>query len=336
MNESRSLVFFYTETPLHAGSGTTLGAVDLPIQRERMSGLPMVPGSGLKGAWREQIRSWCDDRGRDDWEEWGLALFGREPPRPGAEQNAEPPEEFAGAMSLLDARLLLLPVRTVWGGWAWVTSPMVLQRLARDLDVVGEGKVPSWRELRPGEGEARVGTQSAVAKGKSFIVEDFEYQAAQDKEVDHLAGWLAGQALPQGDAYKPFRERLASQLAVVGDEELKFLAEHATEVVARIRISAQTGTVEKHALWSEESLPAESLLWTVAFFTDERRKKDKKDKEDKEDKKYERKDAGSLQKSFVEVAKKVSRIRLGGDRTTGRGVVGVHVRPAGDDKGTAR
>lgn len=47
MKELSSLVFLYAETPLHAGSGTALGAVDLPIQRERLSGLPMVQGSGI-------------------------------------------------------------------------------------------------------------------------------------------------------------------------------------------------------------------------------------------------------------------------------------------------
>jgi CRISPR-associated protein Cmr4 len=306
MRNPGSLVFLYAETPLHAGSGTALGAVDLPIQRERMSGLPMVQGSGIKGAWREQLNGDCPN---EDW----LALFGREPPKSDAEDKTE---DFAGAMSLLDARLLLLPVRTVWGGFAWVTSPLILQRLARDLDVLEE-PAPSWSSLSVSEGSARMGTKSAVVKGSSFIVEDLEYDAVPHPEVDALAGWLATEALPQTSAYKPFRDRLAGQLAVVHDDEMRFLTEHATEVVARIRISADTGTVEKGALWSEESLPAESLLWTVALFGDEHGKKEK------------RQTAADLQKKFRELAKQRSRIRLGGDRTTGRGIVGVHVRTGG-------
>jgi CRISPR-associated protein Cmr4 len=306
MRDPGSLVFLYAETPLHAGSGTALGAVDLPIQRERMSGLPMVQGSGIKGAWREQLNG---DSSNDE----RLALFGREPPRSNAEDKTD---DFAGAMSLLDARLLLLPVRTVWGGFAWVTSPLVLQRLARDLDVLDE-PAPSWSSLSVSAGAARVGTKSAVVKGSSFIVEDLEYDAAPHPEVDALASWLAKDALPQTDAYGPFRDRLAGQLAVVHDDELRFLTEHATEVVARIRISADTGTVEKGALWSEESLPAESLLWTLALFSDERGKKENRRK------------AADLRDRFHALAQQRSRIRLGGDRTTGRGIVGVRVRAGG-------
>jgi CRISPR-associated protein Cmr4 len=313
MREPGSLVFFYTETPLHAGSGTALGAVDLPIQRERMSGLPMVQGSGLKGAWREQVRDMLSRPG--EWEEWGLPLFGHEPPNGAAEETSD----FAGAMSLLDARLLLMPVRTVWGGWAWVTSPMVLQRLARDLEVLGEPA--PWQGISPREGQALVGAQCTVAKGKSFIVEDLEYEALPSQEVDVLAGWLEKHAFPETKAYEPFRKRIAGQLAVVHDDDLRFLSEHATEVVSRIRIDVTTGTVADGALWSEESLPAESLLWTIAFFTQERRKKDAK------------KDAGELQSRFCALAQRVSRIRLGGDRTTGRGLVGVRVR---DGKGGAK
>jgi CRISPR-associated protein Cmr4 len=48
MKDLSSVVFLYAETPLHAGSGTALGAVDLPVQRERMTNLPMVQGSGIK------------------------------------------------------------------------------------------------------------------------------------------------------------------------------------------------------------------------------------------------------------------------------------------------
>ena len=39
---SKSMLFLYVETPLHAGSGRGLGTVDLPIQRERATGYPMI------------------------------------------------------------------------------------------------------------------------------------------------------------------------------------------------------------------------------------------------------------------------------------------------------
>lgn len=50
---------------------------------------------------------------------------------------------------------------------------------------------------------------------------------------------------------------------MVHDDLMGFLLETATEVVARIRLDDETKTVAKGALWYEESLPAESLLYAL-------------------------------------------------------------------------
>lgn len=52
MYKLAKVLFLYTETPLHTGSGTSLKVVDLPIQRERHTDYPMVQASGLKGSCR--------------------------------------------------------------------------------------------------------------------------------------------------------------------------------------------------------------------------------------------------------------------------------------------
>ena len=38
-----------TRTPLHVGAGSSVGAVDQPVQRERHTGFPIIPGSSIKG-----------------------------------------------------------------------------------------------------------------------------------------------------------------------------------------------------------------------------------------------------------------------------------------------
>jgi CRISPR-associated protein Cmr4 len=50
--KERDIISLYTVSPLHAGSGAIIGAVDLPIQRERHTGWPHVQASALKGAFR--------------------------------------------------------------------------------------------------------------------------------------------------------------------------------------------------------------------------------------------------------------------------------------------
>ena len=44
---------------------------------------------------------------------------------------------------------------------------------------------------------------------------------------------------------------------------MSFLAETATEVRARVRLDPEKGTVSRGALWYEEHLPAETVLWGV-------------------------------------------------------------------------
>lgn len=110
------LLFIYTESPLHAGTGAGLGPVDLPIQRERSTDYPIVQASGVKGALRSEAEGSDADIN---------AIFGPE----GA--------EHAGAFSASDARVVLFPVRSLKGVFAWVTSIDVLARFLRDADIAG-------------------------------------------------------------------------------------------------------------------------------------------------------------------------------------------------------
>lgn len=358
-----TLLVLYAETPLHAGSGVGLGAVDLPIQRERMSGLPMVQGSGIKGALRERMRpptenerrnSLTNERGRFDAQDF-LALFGpwapkrkdddeREDTQSGTQEDGErkhTPDEFAGALSVMDARLLLFPVRTAFGGFAWLTSPLTLDRLQRDLGLLGSAEArQALADLampKPGEGVALVtrDKESAVSRHGRLVIEDMDYTAKPESAVDALAEWLAASAFPAGDEYKPFRERIKTQLAVVSDTELTFLSKHATEVVARTSIDHNTGTVSGGALWTEESLPAETVLWTMAMFADSRvpASNDGNEGEQAEGKKPALKKREELCQRFIAAARDLSRIYLGGDRSVGRGMVGLRVVPDGQAGG---
>ena len=50
------------------------------------------------------------------------------------------------------------------------------------------------------------------------------------------------------------------RFVVLPDSAFDFLCETGTEVHTRVRISDETKTVETGALWTEESLPAETIL----------------------------------------------------------------------------
>ena len=309
-----ALLFVYTETPLHVGCGEGLGSIDLPIQRERITGLPIAPGSGIKGALREVFRGHGDN---DD----EFALFGPAPPTKGANQAPT----HAGALSLTDARLLLLPIRTIYGGWAWATCPMILERLARDLEIAGHAR-PRWADLEALKSLNDPQVQNKNPQALTFddapsiapdrnnlLLEDTLYsvQRAAPKDIAEELVRVLQEALPRQESYKPLKRRLAQQLVVLSDAELKHWAKHGTEVITRVRIDDESGTVVNGALWNEEALPSESLLWSLALVSPSR-----KPGEDRKAKEL----LGSLKEHLH------TRIFLGGDRTIGRGLCGLNLR----------
>src|SRR5438067_7093198 len=104
----------YTQvlSPLHAGTGQGAGVIDLPIAREKATGLPFLPGSSLKGT----LRARCSAQECKQ-------VFGPDTTEVQTDSNHASSAQFS------DQRLLLLPIRSLAGTFAWVTSPDVLHRL---------------------------------------------------------------------------------------------------------------------------------------------------------------------------------------------------------------
>lgn len=229
-------------SPLHAGTGQSVGVIDLPIARLRATNIPFVPGSSLKGVLRELHRG----SQAAEWE----AIFG--PLRKAMGPDGDEALEHAGALVVGDARLLAMPVRSYFGTFALVSSPLLLTLASRDLSAVPGRPGALTRVDGP---LARVGPGNiTVAPGhRRVFLEDLHLEVQEAPEVEAWAGFLA-QALPEEATL--IRERFV----VVDDETMDFLLETATQVDTRVRIDHQTGTVAEGALWKEESLPAESLL----------------------------------------------------------------------------
>ncbi|WP_297458238.1 type III-B CRISPR module RAMP protein Cmr4, partial [Thermococcus sp.] len=123
---SKKLVLgIYTISPVHAGSGSETSVIDLPIQREKHTGFPVIWGQSLKGVLRHAF----EDGGMDL--EVIYSIFG--PDVDELRKNA-----YAGAISVGDAKILLFPVRSAKGVFAYVTSPLVLERFKRDMELAGK------------------------------------------------------------------------------------------------------------------------------------------------------------------------------------------------------
>jgi CRISPR-associated protein Cmr4 len=124
------LLGLLAETSIHSGAGSSGGLVDLPVAREAATDYPYLAGSSLKGA----LRQWAADAGLDNDTK---AVFGE--------------QESAGGILVSDARLLMLPVRSLDTSYKWITSPHLLERLHRDAARAGLSDMESEVSVKPGE-----------------------------------------------------------------------------------------------------------------------------------------------------------------------------------------
>ncbi|NTU79614.1 MAG: type III-B CRISPR module RAMP protein Cmr4 [Chloroflexales bacterium] len=231
------MLFTHALSPLHPGTGQGTGVIDLPIAREKATGLPYLPGSSLKGT----LRSACPDDQR-------VAIFG-------PDTNAA--HEHAGAVVFADQRLLLLPIRSLAGTFAWVTSPYVLRRFARDAGLAGMKKLPGDID-NPTDEQICLVTESSQLRvsGDAVYLEDLDLEATSDQRATAWADWLAPHIFADG----VWQLLLKQRLCVVHDNLLGFLLNTATEITARVKLEEQSKTVKKGGLWYEEALPTETVL----------------------------------------------------------------------------
>jgi len=301
------LMYLYVETPLHAGAGSGLGAVDLPIQRERATGYPIVQASGLKGALREMAQGTPDEI---------TAIFG---------PDTDHADEHAGALAPGDARILLFPVRSLKGVFVWATSLNVLQRWQREAESAGL-EVPALPAVAPGptaDGAMTCWTSSTepVTSDGYVVLEEFAFKCLEDPQgvVANLATRMAQSILPYpADSY--WAKRLATHLVILPDDDFRDFLLHATEVLTRVRLEPDTKTVARGALWTEEHLPADSVLYAPVRATRLRMPKATAPQAWR-DQTPEAQAASVL----AWISQKVSkRLQLGGDETVGRGIVHLH------------
>jgi CRISPR-associated protein Cmr4 len=313
MFEARSMLFIYVETPLHAGTGRGLGAVDLPIQRERTTGYPIIQASSLKGRLRAAARGKSKDNPISEEKQQGwlstqefLAIFG---PETG---NAS---DHAGALSTGDARILLFPVRSLAGVFAWTTSVDALARFRREAQMVGlsvNWKLPS----EPPDKNTALVSGDALIAGGSVVLEEFSFTPDTDKasKVSAIGQWLADHALPQ-TGYDYWKQALPNKLCILPEDAFRDFVLYGTEVQTHIKLDPDKKTVQSGALWTTESLPVDTLLYAPLMATKSR--------------------ASGVDLNGQQVLEKVKGLglvhtQLGGDETTGQGMVALRFANAGN------
>lgn len=254
MNYLHNLIFFQTITPLHVGCGQDVGVVDLPVIRERTTGHPFIPGSGIRGS----VRSLLDRRKSNEEQNLVPRLFG---PKTAAEEDEEA-ARYAGCVAVHDAKLLLFPVRSDQALFLWITCPSALRRFSRDLEVFVPGLDWGLSVEDPEEEQAMAPSEFS----SPLYLEEFSFRLKTEEgggTVQRLTQWgskigeLVG--VPE----------IGSRIALVSDRTFHYFVSHATMILQHNRLTSAK-TVEGGMLFSVEAVPPEAVFYGFFGATDSR------------------------------------------------------------------
>jgi CRISPR-associated protein Cmr4 len=241
MYKKKNTVYIKAMTPIHAGCGQSLTSVDMPIQRESHSNIPKIEGSSLKGSIKHGIYHKNKFNAENikidkkiDYKKFE-EVFGPE----------EDGDKNSSAISITDAKLLFFPMRSATDIYKLITCPYVLRRWQEEcsekLDLTELDKIEN------GECIVSEGAKSFI-DGK-VMLEEYIFDVLTEKNWDNILSEFLN------------AEEDKKRIVVLSDSDFIDMVTMYTEVITRNKISLETGTAEKSGLFSEEYLPAESILY---------------------------------------------------------------------------
>jgi len=323
MFKKSGILTFYCETPLHMGAGTSVSYVDLPIQRERHTDFPIMQATGIKGVLREAFERQTDDKTLTE------LIFG-----------PEKGDSFASCISITDAKILLFPVRSASGIFAWITCPFVLERFKKDTGISDIPEIST-----PAENEIIVAKEKdnlLKIEDKYVFLEEFVFDVKEVDEISEIVNKIKN-LLPSNNL---ILNTLSQRFAIVNDNVFTDFVKMAVEIRTRIKIDQATGTVGEGP-FVEEFVPSESIFYSIVSFNPpflriEKEKRDKIEeyrknnqpfeevkkllKENKEEMKYIEKayneevlNEDGVREKFQILSGEV--FQFGGDETVGSGIV---------------
>lgn len=252
------VLYLFTRTPLHVGSGNSMGAIDQPIQRERHTRYPIIPGSSIKGVLRDHFASRAETQTAVD------ELFGKGDDKldgveagNGKEADDKKAKFTAGKISFGEAQLILFPVRSAKGSFALATSALALSRLQRERKT-SDAAAPSLTVPEAPKDNHCLAGDKLVMKpqqggDKGVVLE--EYRFAVDGPFP--AEWEKLLCSVLDDAVL---QAAGGRFVLLSDGDFSHYAENACQVSQHVRINDETGTADDGGLFNEETVPSEALF----------------------------------------------------------------------------
>ena len=132
------------------------------------------------------------------------------------------------------------------------------------MGILGGAKIDGIPEPKKDEAICAVDSPLPVTQDK-IVLEEFEFSISSRNNINFE---FMDQAFADEGTQKRFREHLV----IVSNDDFTYFVRHATEVVARIGLDYERKTVRTGALFYEEYLPTETLLYSLVLCSKSRRK----------------------------------------------------------------
>lgn len=247
-------IWLQAVTSVHVGAGQTASLIDLPVIREAKTNYPFLPGSGLKGALRDEFRLTIAKKAKQEGKTYADTV--READRSEQVERLFGKQESAGRLLIGDGKLAFIPMRSLEHAFVWVTCPYLIRRLSNDLAFAGIDVAIDNSDLdtliKASDGEA-------LFAGESIHVEDYHLKPAGGSAGFDPVAFFEPFGFP--DQYA--RRQSFKNVVIVNDSFFNYLVSRRLPVRSRNRLEPLTKTVANGALWTEESLPPETILYTV-------------------------------------------------------------------------
>lgn len=224
------LLGLIAETPIHYGAETGGGAIDLPVAREAATRYPVIAGSAFKGSLKDTL---------------------------GGENDYTGSAEAAGQLIFSDIRLLLLPVRSLSSSYAWVTCPLLLERLQRDASRAGFNATFNFTMPKV---DADHYLYADDTMPQLLQLEERQFKKATRSAVDPLLASLVA-ALQTVIVHPSAKNRVPRQLVVLSNDDFAWFAEFSLPVNAHNKLNADNKTSKN--LWYEETLPPDTVMHSL-------------------------------------------------------------------------
>jgi len=289
-NKLFSSYIFHCQTSVHAGDGTSTGTIDMPIQRERTTGFPVLRDSTTRGAIREHFETPLLNtiENKEVKDNKFIATFGN---RHDGDKSS--------SLDVLPARLLFFPVRSIRGVFAYVTCPFVLNRFAKEMKLFHNQDLNiTLPNLKSGECYATTNLLITNNDEKAIGLEEFTFIPTEEScDINAILKVINKEDI----------DRLDGHFAIIDDTSFSYFTRLFTEKVTRNRIDIKTGVASDTGLFNEEFLPEESILYTTFGYNNEFSTES------------EREEDNDIQKYFD--TNFTSLFQLGGDKSVGKGLI---------------